>query len=438
MSPPRPAVQLLLTGFALQPIRAHMPPGGPWVFAGRRVSPEREIRTGGSGCNVFLRAMIQRGLLKDESPWLQGVERLSMLDSIGVARCPVLLRDVNGSVADMPEFGAHMRELNPIPNGLREKWRQNDMVPLWETSNNIFAPSREEPRHWRWSVVKPVLLETAEITDPAIIERRVMQLVNTSVDVPGGDATAGLMNAALQALRAGESASPHRHSVNALRFVLEGEGAQTIVNGKPCRMNPGDLVLTPGWAWHEHRHVGGPVSIWLDVLDANLYRVLGHATFQGGPPNALPLLHYDGDYASANIVPLMPDATGAPVFRYPWEDVVRALEAAPVAADGSRRVRYINPLSGGACLPLIDCSVLQIEAGSTTTPFASAADTIVSVVEGEGRSVIAGREIAWSAKDTFTVPKHATASHAATAGQVRLFMASNEEVYRRLGLLPGR
>ena len=51
--------------------------------------------------------------------------------------------------------------------------------------------------------------------------------------------------------------------------------------------------------------------------------------------------------------------------------------------------------------------------------------------------MIAGREISWSAKDTFTVPKHAAASHAATAGRARLFMASNEEVYRRLGLSSG-
>ena len=113
--------------------------------------------------------------------------------------------------------------------------------------------------------------------------------------------------------------------------------------------------------------------------------MLGHATFQGGPPNALPPLPDDSVYAAANMVPVMPDVTDAPVFRYPWDDAVRALEAAPVTTDGSRRIRYMNPLGGGACLPLIDCSVLQIEAGSTTKPDASAADTIVSVVEGEGR-----------------------------------------------------
>jgi gentisate 1,2-dioxygenase len=355
----------------------------------------------------------------------------------------------------MAIFGEHLRALNPIPEGLREKWRQNDMVPLWETTANLFAPSSETVRQWKWDVMRPILLETAEITDPAIIERRVMQLVNTSVEATGGDATAGLMNAALQALRPDESAAPHRHSINALRFILEGEGAETVVNGRPCRMSPGDLVLTPGGAWHEHRHGGGPISIWLDILDANLHRLLGQAIFQPGPPNDLSSPYDDAMFASPNIIPVEQPARpvantsprslanrnsqdASPVFRYPWQDAVRAIEAAPVRADGSRLVRYVNPLTGSACLPLIDCTLLQIADGASTTASASPADAIVSVVEGSGRSTIGKQEISWSAKDTFTLPRQALVSHVAEGGKARLFIASNEEVYRRLGLLPAQ
>ena len=54
--------------------------------------------------------------------------------------------------------------------------------------------------------------------------------------------------------RVGETAPPHRHSGNALRFVMEGNGAETIVNGKTCVMNERDLILTPLWSWHAHQH----------------------------------------------------------------------------------------------------------------------------------------------------------------------------------------
>lgn len=336
----------------------------------------------------------------------------------------------------MVQFGEHMRQLNPIPDGLRDKWERNDLVPLWETGN-LFAPSREQPRLWQWSVLRPILLETATITDPAIIERRVMQLVNTSVEVTGGDATVGLMNAALQALRPGETAAPHRHSINALRFVLEGEGAETIVDGEPCPMSAGDLILTPGWAWHEHRNNHDQTVLWLDILDANLHRALGYAQFQPGAPDLAPDRHA-ARFAWPNIVPegVAPPAPPA-LYRYPWRDAARALDAAPARADRSRLVRYVNPQTGGSCLPLIDCRVLQLAAGATTDAAKAVADTVVAVVEGTGHSRIGETAFAWSAHDVFTIPKHAVATHTATGSAARLFLADNQEVYRRLGLLPG-
>jgi gentisate 1,2-dioxygenase len=331
----------------------------------------------------------------------------------------------------MAQFGERMRELNPIPDGLREKWERNDLVPLWETGT-LFDPSREMPRLWQWSVLRPILLETATITDPAIIERRVMQLVNTSVEVKGGDASVGLMNAAVQALRPGETAAPHRHSINALRFVLEGDGAETIVNGEPCLMGAGDLILTPAWAWHEHVNKRDQTVLWLDILDGNLHRALGYAQFQPGPPDIAPTPD-DTNF-------IVPEGLPAPahpaIYRYPWRDAARALDAAPARSDRSRLVRYTNSVTGGSCLPLIDCLVLQLAAGAPTDPSRAGFDIVVSVVEGSGHSRIGEMEFAWSAHDIFTIPKHAVATHTATGSGARLFLANNQEVYRRLGLLP--
>ena len=43
----------------------------------------------------------------------------------------------------------------------------------------------------------------------------------------------------------GEWAPAHRHTPNAVRIVVEGEGAYTTVNGEKCTMERGDLILTP-------------------------------------------------------------------------------------------------------------------------------------------------------------------------------------------------
>lgn len=61
----------------------------------------------------------------------------------------------------------------------------------------------------------------------------------------------------MQLLNPGESARPHRHSIAAIRFVLESTGGgKTIVDGNSICMAEGDLILTPGWCWHEHVHEG--------------------------------------------------------------------------------------------------------------------------------------------------------------------------------------
>ena len=131
--------------------------------------------------------------------------------------------------------------------------------------------------------------EAAKITDPAAVERRVLQLVDPEATGPAAGTTTNL-SANLQILLPGEAARPHRHTMNALRFVMEGKGAYTIVDGKSCLMEEGDLVITPGWTWHEHVHKGTGPIVWMDALDAPLHRYLGTDVFEPGPTHDVPEL----------------------------------------------------------------------------------------------------------------------------------------------------
>jgi gentisate 1,2-dioxygenase len=225
--------------------------------------------------------------------------------------------------------------------------------------------------------------------------------------------------------------------MNALRFMLEGEGVVTLVDGKQCPMSFGDLVLTPGMTWHEHRHDGSVPVVWLDVLDVPLHMYLGSAIFQPGPIQPAPVTMPDAAFASPNIVPCVTYGPPgiSPVFRYPYADAVRALEYAPESSSGVRCVRYVNPLNGQGAMALLDSSMCQIAQGASTRRCKSNANLVMAVAEGEGHSQIGEQTLHWKKRDVFTVPQHNWATHTAAQGDARLFVVSDADVLRRLNLL---
>ncbi len=88
----------------------------------------------------------------------------------------------------------------------------------------------------------------------------------------GQSAITQSLYAGLQLILPGEVAPSHRHTQSALRFIVEGSGAYTAVDGERTTMRPGDFIITPSWTWHDHGHDGtGPV-IWLDGLDIPMIR----------------------------------------------------------------------------------------------------------------------------------------------------------------------
>jgi gentisate 1,2-dioxygenase len=222
--------------------------------------------------------------------------------------------------------------------------------------------------------------------------------------------------------------------MDAIRFVLEGEGAFTVVDGKECRMEEGDLVLTPGWCWHEHVHRGTRPVIWLDGLNSPLHRYLGTAAFEPGPPPSLPEATSDAAFAVAGLVPAEAASEHSPVFRYPYSAAAAAVSAAPRARDGTRRVRYANPTTGGPAMTLMDHQLVQLDPGATTVLFRSSANAICAVAEGSGETRAGDETFCWGPKDVFTLPQGNWITHRSD-GIARLFMYSDREVFARLGLL---
>jgi gentisate 1,2-dioxygenase len=273
-----------------------------------------------------------------------------------------------------------------------------------------------------------------KVATPAAIERRVLTFTDPAPGANGGTTTN--LTTALQILLPGEKARPHRHTMNALRFVIEGSGASTIVDGKDCPMAEGDLVITPGWTWHEHVHRGDAPIIWLDALDAPLHRYLGTDKFEPGPVHDLPNTPDDSAFAVPNIVPELADGAApfSPVFRYPWADARKAVGAAPKWKDGTRRVRYINPVTGGSTMPLMDCYLVQVDKGAETVRFRTTSNAVCLVCEGSGSTKVGEDTIAWEKRDVFSLPHGNWITHKANE-TATLFLVTDRDALRRLDLL---
>lgn len=324
-----------------------------------------------------------------------------------------------------------------IPASLRQALKNAHMVPLWESPTaHKLDVMRERPHVWAWKDTRPILVEVGQFKSPKIVERRVVSLVHPKSRGAEDEATAGAISAALQLLLPGERARPHRHSMNALRFVLEGSGAETIVDGKSCPMEVGDLIITPAWCWHEHVNDGGSPTLWLDVLDVALHLFLGTDEFQPGPVNEKPTYYDDNLFAVANITPVLEGVpqTHSPVFRYSWEAARASVAVAPRGRDGLRRVRYVNPMTGGACMSLLDCYLAEVEGGKPSNPVRTSYSSVCAVVQGRGRTRVGDQEISWSEKDVFTLPFGSWVSHSSD-GPAHLFTVTNRDLYERLGLL---
>ena len=335
------------------------------------------------------------------------------------------------SATDTRPATAHEKPYDEV----RKAWAAANLRPLWEST--VAHKVREggpKPHLWPWQVVRPLVEHAIKVTSPAAVERRVLTLADP--EAVGGSTTTNLTTA-LQILLPGEAARAHRHTMNALRFVIEGNGAYTKVDGKACLMEEGDLIITPGWTWHEHIHHGKAPIIWMDALDAPLHRYLGTDVFEPGPAHDTPDYADDAAFAFPNIVPetTAPSVAFSPVFRYPRTAAAAAVRAAPVWKDGTRRVRYVNPVTGGPAMSLMDCFLTQIDGGTETIPYRTTSNAVCLVMEGSGTSHVGEDTLTWGPKDIFSLPHGNWITHRADGNGATLFVVTDRDVLRRLDLL---
>jgi gentisate 1,2-dioxygenase len=320
----------------------------------------------------------------------------------------------------------------------------NNVFGLWELASEMteHPMPKLRPHLWKWSFFESVLAVAGDVV-PIGNERRALQLFNPGLG--GRWATTNSLLGAVQMLLPGETARAHRHSPTAIRFIIEGEGAYTAVDGERVHMAPGDLVLTPSWAWHDHGNDTAERVVWFDGLDVPLVQSLEAMFFELYDGHQVPLRRRNNEseklHGGAHLSPtwVRERPLASPLLIYAWRSTYAALQALRDHEgdpfDGVI-LEYTHPQSGGPVLPTMACLIQMIRPGEHLRAQRHTGSAVYYVERGEGETIIDGVRFLWGKGDILVVPPWALHEHAnrSRSEDAILFSIQDTPVLEKLGL----
>lgn len=333
---------------------------------------------------------------------------------------------------------------NPELDVLYKQLAEMHLQPLWELKGLLTKEPvvRGIPYRWSGADLRELGARAGDLVPvDRGGDRRVLACCNPGLD--GQPYAVSTLWAAVQYLRGHEVAPAHRHSPAALRFIVEGEGVWTLVDGDPLHMGTGDLVLTPSWTFHEHHNPSDRPMIWMDVLDLPVVAALDAVFFEEGPSETpdTSVAHrsaaeswYGGGPGLVPVDgPVLP-AHHSPLLAYRWTDTERAL-AAQLAATGSghARLRYSDPVRGGDVMPTMRCEIERVRSGGTTTTTRQTGGRVACVLHGTGQIHIGTASYEVEPGDILAVPSWSPWWIHADA-EIDLFSTSDAPILEALGL----
>ncbi|MBP6764909.1 MAG: cupin domain-containing protein [Rubrivivax sp.] len=338
--------------------------------------------------------------------------------------------------------------LEDLPQSYRDELTALNLVPLWPSLRAVLPPGQPrpntQPTFWSYQALRPLLMRAGELTPMEKAERRVLVLANPGHGLENMKASSAIY-LGMQLLLPGEWAPAHRHTPNAVRMIVEGEGAYTTVDGEKCPMSRGDLILTPTGLWHEHGHDGSQPVVWLDVLDLPLVYYMEASYAIEGRRQAVQPGRSDQAYAGGGIVPTPVFARSAkayPLLRYPWAQARAALLA--LGADrpdlDAVQVTYVNPETGADALNILGFYALMLRPGQTLQLPARSPASVFHVIEGGAEVALQGQTFTLAEADTCCAPGYAaiTLRNRSAEAPAFVFMADESPLHKKLGVFETR
>lgn len=345
---------------------------------------------------------------------------------------------------DMNDLG----RLEDLPQEYVAALRSQCLVPLWPSLRALMPAAKPQPRtratHWPYAAIRPLLLRAGELTPIEKAERRVLVLANSGHGLEKLQASAAIY-LGMQLLLPGEWAPAHRHTPNAVRMIVEGEGAYTTVDGQKCQMLRGDLILTPTGLWHEHGHDGDHPVVWLDVLDLPLMYYVEASYHVDGPRQEMRNDGRGQGYVRAGIVPTTLFERGNdsyPIVRYPWSEVSAALLAMSASQPGLElvQVAYINPETGGFAQNNLGFYAMMLRPGQRILLPARSPAQVFHVIEGAVQAETGGHTFTMAEADTCCSPGYETVTmtNLQRDRPSFIFIADESPLHRKLGVYENR
>lgn len=327
---------------------------------------------------------------------------------------------------------------------------KSNVKPRW-SSRDIGLANEPSPTSvpwvWKGSELRYLAAQAARLVSvDRGGDRRVLGLIN-----PGHTWELGItatLWAGIQVLNPEEVAPAHRHTSSAFRFVIDGAGAYTVVNGERCNMSQWDLVLTPRGEWHDHYNEGDRPATWLDGLDTPLVRFLAATFFEEYPDYSQKALS-PADVSACSFVTggVVPGGDGAengsgannsPLLLYRWSGVEAALnmqkELLAPSRENGLSLRYVNPVTGGPILDTIDAGIWWLPERFSTVEERTVCSRVIYVIKGKGSSFVSGKHLIWESGDVIAVPSWTKARHVTEEGEAILMTYSDAPTLKALGL----
>ncbi|MCH6578433.1 MAG: cupin domain-containing protein [Proteobacteria bacterium] len=310
--------------------------------------------------------------------------------------------------------GAHMRG-----QWTSDARRDEGKGGAWQ--GDLWEPAvRGEAHVWKWQDTEAFLDQSADAIPESFTARRSLMFTNPGLE----RSITHTMNVGVQLIKPGELAWAHRHSISALRFVIEGHpDLFTVADGEVCPMEDHDLVLTPGWHWHDHHNRSKGRAIWLDVLDGPLVGALNQTVFENYGEKQQPIRN---DPPSG-------------LLRYPWKRMeagLKEMTEKQASPHDGLALEYRHPETGGSLLPTLGCRVQSLPPGFEGASHRHSSSEVYLVISGAGRTEVGDTMLEWGERDCFVVPAWAPHAHANGSGSEAavLFAVDDAPALRALGL----
>jgi len=357
-------------------------------------------------------------------------------------RSPVTIASAGGPGEPAPD---------PELDALYRSFEAELLVPLWTEIGELMpeSPTPEATPHlWRWCTLRRLAGHAGDLVPVGRGgERRAIALANPGLG--GRPFATPTLWAAIQYLNPREDAPVHRHTQHAFRFVVEGEGVWTVVDGDPVAMRRGDFLPQAGWHWHGHHNVSDEPMAWIDGLDIPFQYQVGATFFELGPDEvdtrqAPERSRSERLWAHPGLRPLtrIPPTPATPLLAYRWEHTDRALseqlaletEGVPATLEpGHAVVRYVNPATGSDALPTVRAEFHRLAPDTETPSRRETGSSVFQVFDGTGTATVGHQTWAVEHGDLFVVPSWQPLRLATDRG-VDLFRFSDAPIFERLHL----